>query len=42
MEKYLTGLAEWNTPVAGMFIWYAAIKFHMIIFLEDGYVGSSC
>ena len=22
MDKYLTGLAEWNVPEAGMFFWY--------------------
>lgn len=22
MRKYLTGLAEWDTPEAGMFFWY--------------------
>jgi len=25
-EKYLKGLAEWNTPVAGMFVWFKLLS----------------
>jgi len=25
MKKHLTGLAEWNVPVAGMFLWFKLI-----------------
>ena len=26
MKKHLTGLAEWATPEAGMFVWFAQIQ----------------